>query len=74
MTRMTDDRARELLRDALPVPEWEHDGTADLWPRVRRRIDEGHNPPPAVDWVLAMAMVALCLLQPSLLGILLLHF
>lgn len=74
MTRLTDEKALELLRDAMPAPEGGDGLVADLWPRMRRRINQGSSPPPAADWVLALALAALCLLRPSLVGVLLLHF
>ena len=67
------DKTLELLRSAMTV----HDvagPSGDLWPRVRRRLDRPANRPPAGDWVLAAALVVLCLLRPSLVGILLLYF
>jgi len=73
MNRLSDEQALELLRDALPA--YGAGGPpADLWPRVRHRIDRAADRPPAGDWVLAAALVLLCLLRPSLMGILLLHF
>jgi hypothetical protein len=72
MSRLSDEKTLELLRAAMraQIVDGPHD---DLWPRVRRRIDRA-NRPPAADWVLAAALVLLCLLRPSLVGILLLHF
>jgi hypothetical protein len=67
------DKTLELLRSAMTVPDI--DGpSGDLWPRVRRRLDRPANRPPAADWVLAAALVLLCLLRPSLVSVLLLHF
>jgi len=71
---MNDRKALELLRDAMPPPRADDGPAADLWPRLRRRVDRGGNRPPAADWVLAVVLGVLCLLQPSLFGILLLHF
>ena len=73
MSRLSNEKALELLRGAMPA--YHVDGPPDdLWPRVRHRIDQAANRPPAGDWVLAAALVLLCLLRPSLAGILLLHF
>ena len=74
MKKLMDARALELLREAMPPPEAEDGPPMDLWPRVRRRVDHGGSRPPAADWVLVVLLGVLCLLQPSLFGILLLHF
>ena len=73
MTRLTDEKALELLRGAMAPPAV-GDTVPDLWPRVRRRIDRGPGAPPVADWLLALLLAVLCLAQPSLVGILLLHF
>lgn len=73
MNRLSDEKALALLRDAMPAARG--DGPlVDLWPSVRRRIDQGASPPRAADWVLAAALALLCLLRPSLVGVLLFHF
>jgi len=73
MNRLSDEKALELLRGAMTARSV--DGPPDdLWPRVRHRIGRAANRPPLGDWVLAAALVVLCLLRPSLVGILLLHF
>jgi hypothetical protein len=73
MNRLSDEKTLELLRGAMPA--YSVDGPPDdLWPRVRHRIDRAGTRPPAGDWVLAAALVLLCLLRPSLMGILLWHF
>lgn len=73
MNRLSDERTLELLRGAMPA--YNADGPPDdLWLRVRHRIDQGANHPPAGDWVLAGSLVLLCLLRPSLVGVLLFHF
>jgi hypothetical protein len=72
MNRLSDDEALELLRAAMPVDR--KSPPIDLWPRVRRRIDRGVTPPPASDLVLVLLVALLCVLRPSLVGVLLLHF
>ena len=73
MNTLSDEKTLELLREAMGA--YNVDGPpGDLWPRVRHRIDLGVGRPPAGDWVLAAALLLLCLLRPSLLGVLLLHF
>lgn len=74
MKRLMDGKTLELLRDAMPPPEGGDRPLTDVWPRVRRRIDQRASPPAAADWVLAVVLGALCLLRPSLVGILLFHF
>jgi hypothetical protein len=74
MKKSMDGKALDLLRDAMPPPEGRDLPPTDLWPRVRRRIDQGGRPPPAADWVLVGVLGLLCLLRPSLVSILLLHF
>ena len=73
MNRLSDEKTLELLRSAMPA--YHVDGPpGDLWPRVRHRIDRAANRPPAGDWMLAAALVLLCLLRPALVEILLLQF
>jgi hypothetical protein len=72
MSRLSDERAIDLLRRSLTSEQGAR--PPDLWPRVRRRLDERSAPPVVLDWLLAVAAVALCLLQPAVLSILLLHF
>jgi hypothetical protein len=74
MKSLMDGKALELLRDAMPPPEVEDRPLTDVWLRVRRRVDQGGRPPPAADWVLVVVLGVLCLLRPSLVSILLLHF
>jgi hypothetical protein len=73
MTRMSDERAVELLRERLPAPAHE-DPDRDLWPLLRSRIEAGNRTAPAADWILAIALLVLCLIRPSLTAILLIHF
>jgi hypothetical protein len=72
MSTLSDDDAVELLRNALPA---ELDRIPpELWSRMRQRIDRGSNAPAIADWVLVAALVLLCLVRPSLSGLLFLHF
>jgi hypothetical protein len=73
MTQMSDERALELLRAALP-PLRADRPLETVWPRVRQEIDRGPLPPSLLDWMLVAAVALMCLLQPSLAGILMLHF
>jgi hypothetical protein len=71
--KLSDERALQLLRAALP-PRRDERSLETVWPRVRRQIDRGPLPPSLMDWTLAVVVALLCLLQPSLAGILMLHF
>lgn len=73
MSRLSDERTIELLRGVLTAPAVDAP-SGDLWPRVRGGIDRSGPHPPVRDWMLAAALALLCLLRPSLLRILLLHF
>jgi hypothetical protein len=72
MSRLSDERAVELLRKAVTIERGP--SPPDLWPRMRRRLDERSTRPLTLDWILALAAVVLCLLQPAVVSILLLHF
>jgi hypothetical protein len=72
MTGMSDERLVELLRLAkltAAAPP-----AADLWPRVRARLDQRPAGLGPSDWVLVISLVALCLLRPALASVLLIHF
>lgn len=72
MTPLSDEDVVRLVRGGLgSAPGGSTD--ADLWPRVRERIERGAPPPTISDWLLTLAVVALCLIQPAAFGILLLH-
>jgi hypothetical protein len=72
MSQMSDDDVLELLRGAMGVERAEPPG--DVWPRVRSRIDHRSAPAMTFDWLLIAAAVLLVILQPAVVGILLLHF
>jgi hypothetical protein len=73
MTPVSEERVLQLLRAELPVPG-EQPPATDLWPRVQRRIQEGSHPSAStVDWILAALVVLSCVLQPSVIGLLLFH-
>ena len=69
---LSDDETLELLRRAMAAAPSQPSG--DLWPDVRRRIDAGRAAPAVSDWLILGVLALLCVLQPSLIGILLLHF
>ncbi len=72
MSMLSDDDALTLLKESTTL---QHAFlSTDLWPRIRERIDRGTRTPSVSDWLLVAALLLLVLLNPSLLGILLLHF
>jgi hypothetical protein len=72
MSEPTDDHVIQLLRSALSQDPVSPMG--DLWPRVRHRVEEAPGRPLIADYLLAAAAVTVCLLQPSLITLLLLMF
>lgn len=72
MTRLSDEELVRLVRSSLSrAPHSPPD--ADLWVNVRARIAHGAPPPTMFDWILTIAVVVLCLVQPGVFGLLLLH-
>ena len=73
MTRMRDDDALRLLREAM-LPA-EHTAAApDVWPRIDRRLRMPTHAPTTADWLLIAAAIALCLIYPSAVIMPLMHF
>jgi hypothetical protein len=65
-------RLRDLVKDSFRSPahaELEH----DLWPRMLRRLDQGHVRPSWVDGVLAAAAGVWILVFPEVIPGLLYH-
>ena len=73
MTRMTDDDALRILRDAMR-PAHHSAGAPDAWPRVERRLQTPRQAPTTTDWLLIAAAIALCLIYPSAVIMPLMHF
>ena len=61
---MNDDRVKELLRAAIPRPG-DAELKRDLWPDMRRRLDERRLRVSAFDWVLIAAILASMMLFPQ---------
>jgi len=61
---MNDDRVKELLRAAIPRPG-DAELKRDLWPNMRRRLDERRLRVSAFDWVLIAAILASMMLFPQ---------
>lgn len=73
MTRLSDEDALRLLRDAMPPVEDASPG-ADLWPHVARRVRTRPHPPSAIDWLLLAAAITACVIYPSAAFVPLIHF
>lgn len=72
MKRFSDEEVAGLVRTAIAARR--SSSPPDLWPRMRRRIDEPAPTAVAFDWMLAVAAAVLCMAQPAVISILLLHF
>jgi len=64
-----DDDLRQLLKTAIRPTSGELQ--RNLWPHMLRRMDEKPNSVPWLDWVLAVAMLALLAVAPAAIPILL---
>ena len=73
MTQLSDAAVLRLVREGL-VPSEAASIEADLWPRVRERIQDGAPPPAPWEWALTAVVVLACLLQPGVFSVLLFHF
>jgi hypothetical protein len=62
---------REFLQKGLPAADAEL--RRDLWPAMRRRMEESEKPVPWFDWVLLGAMTASLLFVPQMIPMLLYH-
>ena len=69
---LSDQEIIELLRTATPVARTTP--AANLWPRVEQRLAQRPAGLRVTDWILVLALAILCLVHPSLAGVLLLHF
>lgn len=65
---MNDERLRDLLQSALP-PAGDRPGGRDLWPEMRRRMDEGERWRIRLglfDWAIAILLIACIWISPRL--------
>lgn len=69
---MNDDRIKQLLSAAIGRVE-DVELKRDLWPEMRRRIDERTTRVSAFDWVLVAALLAWAVMFPEGLLALLYH-
>ena len=72
MKPLSDEEVVELVRSRMGARR--SSSPQDLWPRMRRRIDERPAAGLTFDLVLAFAAAVLCIVQPAVISILLLHF
>jgi hypothetical protein len=61
---MTDDRLKQLLRSAMHPTE-NVELKRNLWPEMRRRIDQQTMRVPVIDWVLLAAVLAWVAIFPE---------
>jgi hypothetical protein len=68
MTERNDKEIRDLLKRAFPPidPEPRH----NLWPAMRRRLEEGERRLPWYDWALAGAVLGAVAVFPQLILVL----
>jgi hypothetical protein len=67
-----EERLRRALRAAIP-PVDAGGPPRDLWPMVRRRLEEQPAPVSRLDWALLAALVAWLVIFPESLVVLLYH-
>jgi hypothetical protein len=72
MTRQDDERLEKLLREALP-PLMQRKLEIDLWPRMRRRLDEETPAISWLDWSLAAVSLLWLAVFPEAIPALLYH-
>ncbi len=61
---MNEERLKELVKAALPPVERTEPGR-DLWPAMRRRIDEQAMRVPVLDWALIAAVLVWIAIDPA---------
>lgn len=64
---------RDKLREALP-PLQEAELRSDLWPEMRRRLEQPQVRVPWLDWALLAVSAAVAIFFPALIPALLYHF
>jgi hypothetical protein len=72
MKPLSDEEVIGLVRNEMAARR--SSSPPDLWPRMRRRIHERPATELTFDLVLALAAAVLCIVQPAVVSILLLHF
>ena len=72
MTRQDDERLEKMIQEALP-PLTQTRLERNLWPRMRRRLDEGTSAISWLDWSLAAASLLWLAIFPEAIPALLFH-
>jgi hypothetical protein len=65
METNSEDRMKELLRQALPPVDSRAEPARDLWPLLLKRLDARPAAPRWFDWALLAGLVALAALFPA---------
>lgn len=65
MDTNSEDRMKELLREALPPVDTGAEPARDLWPLLLRRLDARPTAPPWFDWALIAMLAALAAIFPA---------
>jgi hypothetical protein len=75
MTTHDEDRIERLLKQSLPPISTQSRATLerDLWPAMRRRLEQGSVAVPWFDWALLAAVVVCLALFPRAIPVLLYH-
>jgi hypothetical protein len=64
MKQSDDQRIRDLLKSAFPPPR-NVEPKAELWPRLRRRMEGSALRVPWLDWALVALLAAWCVAFPN---------
>jgi hypothetical protein len=65
MESHSENRMKELLREALPPADSGAEPARDLWPLVLKRLDARPAAPPWFDWALIAGLLALAAMFPA---------
>lgn len=65
METNSEDRMKELLRQAVPPVDADSEPARDLWPLLLKRLDERSAAPTWFDWALIAGLLALAGLFPT---------
>jgi len=71
MTKQSDDKIVELLKQSIPPADSELQ--RDLWPQMLRRLQERSAAVPWFDWALLAALALWLCLAPGTIPVLLYH-
>lgn len=65
METKSEDRMKEMLREALPPVDGGAEPARDLWPLVLQRLDARPAAPSWFDWAMIAGLLALAALFPA---------